>query len=165
MRKINKVIYCSVREVKSLCWQDGRECKKKKQKTLQNFHCLVIPADCKMSRYWLELDFLIFFFFKQRFWCKYLTMFSTRDSSFIDCISHSTDSILHALSWTERSTGREWSVCCTAVSQQAARGAGGHLAVKPAAPHSTQPDLLSFSSSADGISQANWHGAVCLATL
>lgn len=60
--------------------------------------------------------------------------------------------------------GREWSVCCTAVSQQAARGAGGRLAVKPAAPHSTQPELLSFSSSVDGISHANWHGAVCLVT-
>lgn len=165
MRKINKAIYCSVREVKSLCWQDRRECKKKKKKALQNSRCLVVPADWKLSQLLARAGLFAFFFFKkQKFWCKYLTVFSTRASSFIDCFSHSTDSILQALSWTERSTGSEWSVCRTAVSQQAARGAGGRLAVKPAAPHSTQPELLSFSSSSDGISQANWLGAVCLVT-
>lgn len=49
-----------------------------KKKKKNNFHCLVILADCTMCGCWLELGILPFFFLKKnRDFNKYLTVFST----------------------------------------------------------------------------------------
>ena len=111
-----------------------------------------------LARTW---HFAFFFFKKNRDFNKYLTVFSTGTIRlYTSLVSHSTKSILQALSLTERSTEN----LSSSSGPVGSKRAGSHLAVKPAVPLCRRQGYLRVSSSAHGRYHVHWHGAIRLVT-